>query len=864
MKRSTAMPLESTDEPQPDRPAPLGRLIEALPEQPGTGSFDVPLGTSPGDVDNLPTLVGLIDPQERYLYANDAYRIWYGLDAARLRGRRVADTLPPDLYHAVAPLLTRARSGERIDSERQLIVNGKRRQARATYIPHIDTGGRVLSVSIMVVDITDRYEIESRLARSEAQFHSAFQQAPIGMALVGPDGRWERMNEALCRMLQCAEEALLGKLLVDSLSGADRGAAIAEIDAALHAPSHSRTTEQRYVRADGRLLDVRQSISVVTDPLGAPLHLIVQFEDMTERKAAEEALFREHELAQVTLESIADAVLTTDADGNVRYLNAAAEKLLGAARASARGRSVDALMRLIDERSGERIGHPLFDAIRENRASKAGQEWLLFCEDGRQALIKTSVAPIHGRGGEVTGGVLVIHDVSESRAFAQKMTHYSQHDPVTDLPNRGRIIAALECALAASQSDADRFALMVIDIDRFRQINESLGHEAGDDILRQLARRIQQETAELGMVGRIGGDDFVVLLPTLGDEEGAVRFAERLLADSTRSCVVGEQEVPISLSIGLALFPADGTSADGLLRNAVAAADHAKRQKGNAYCRFSQTLAERAGDRFALERALRRALAHEQFRLHYQPKVDLRSGRIVGTEALIRWQDEAGTWHPPDSFIPVAEESGLIVAIGEWVLREACRQQVAWQQAGLPVVPVAVNVSPLQFHHPHFFETVRTVLESNGLAPQTLELELTEATILVDHAHVAKIMTQLRELGVALSIDDFGTGYSNLSYMKRFPVDAFKIDRSFVRDLPDDADDAAIAQAIVALGRSMGVTVIAEGVETMAQAHFLRGIGCEQGQGYQFSRPVDPDRYAELLALPALVPLLAPNGHTTS
>lgn len=794
----------------------------------------------------LPSLIALIDTQERYLYSNDAFTIWYQIEPRTMRGQRTVDVIPAELYRTVQPLLQRALAGERIESEREVMVEGRLRHARATYTPHSDAQGHVLSVSIMVADITDTYEMQSRLARSEAQFQSAFQHAAIGMALVDPAGRWMRLNDSLCAMLGYREDELLGKPASELLHADDRLLGGREMAETLAHQRHAFTLERRYIRRDARAVHVRENISLILDPIGRPLHFLLQIEDVSERKAAEEALFREHEFARVTLDAIVDAVITTDLSGRINYLNPAAEQLLCLPRHAARGRPLEQMFVLNDPASHAPIDNPLHLALASNQPAPADAEIRLICPNGRQALVKLSAAPIHATDGKVIGGVLIVRDISEYHALAMRITHYVRHDPLTGLPNRTELVQGISTAMAEREGDQP-LALLLLDIDRFKQINDSLGHRAGDEILRRIGHSLRAALGEEAIVGRMGGDEFAILLRRHQSVAEVSATTERLLRDHARTQLFDDQEVPVSLTIGISLYPNDCRDAEQMLRNAAIAAESAKMQRGNSYRFFAQAMNDETGRRFRIEQGLRRALAGNQFFLHYQPKIELASGRIVGTEALIRWRDADGRLLPPDSFIPIAEENGLIIPIGQWVLEAACRQQAAWREEGLPLVPVSVNVSALQLRHPDFFDMLARTLSDTALPGDALDLELTEATVMAEGGEVVSIMARIKALGVTLSIDDFGTGYSNLSYLKRFPIDTLKVDRSLIHDVPDDPDDAAIAQAIIALGRVIGVHVIAEGIETEAQASFLRSIGCDQGQGYLFSRPVEAAECARLL-----------------
>ena len=437
------------------------------------------------------------------------------------------------------------------------------------------------------------------------------------------------------------------------------------------------------------------------------------------------------------------------------------------------------------------------------------------------------------------------HDIATSQ---ERLRLWAESDPLTRLPNRARLRARLDEALARAEREGLQLALLFIDLDRFKNINDSLGHAVGDELLVQVARRLTRALRASDIVSRLGGDEFVVLLESLSQTEQAALVAGNLLQATSGQYAVAEHELAITMSIGIAVYPADGRDAETLLKNADAAMYHAKAAGRNNFQFFTAAMNTRVREHLDLENRLRQALARGELSLHYQPQYDLASGRLCGCEALMRWHNPVLGQVPPDKFIPIAEDSGLILGLGAWALEEACRQAVAWQDQGLAPLPVAVNVSAVQFRHADLAEVVERALLGSGLAPQLLELELTESVLAENLVQVGSTLQRLKRLGVRLAMDDFGTGYSSLSYLKHFKLDTLKIDRSFINDLPEFGDNAALAITIIGMARSLGLTCIAEGIETVAQRDFLRAHGCSCGQGYLFSRPLDAATMAGLLA----------------
>ena len=438
-------------------------------------------------------------------------------------------------------------------------------------------------------------------------------------------------------------------------------------------------------------------------------------------------------------------------------------------------------------------------------------------------------------------------DITERKASEARIAYLAQHDALTGLPNRALLQDRLDQALAQATRQGKRIALMFLDLDRFKTINDSLGHVTGDKLLQRVAERLRQCVRETDTVSRQGGDEFIIVLTGIDLPDEAGRVAAKILDQLDPAFEVDGQQLRTSFSIGIALFPEDGASPESLMKNADTAMYHAKESGRNTYRFFDERMNVNTLERLQLENGLRQALDRGELQLAYQAQVELASGRIIGVEALLRWASETLGPVPPSRFIPLAEECGLIIPIGDWVLREACRQARRWQDAGLPPVPVGVNLSALQFRRSDIVAGVAAALAESGLDGRWLELELTESLLMESGPEVIVTLGKLKALGVRLSIDDFGTGYSSLAYLKRFPVDRLKIDQSFVRDLAQDPDDAVIIRAIIQLGRNLRLEVIAEGTETIEQMDFLRREGCTAAQGYLFSRPVPAE------AIPALL-----------
>jgi diguanylate cyclase (GGDEF)-like protein/PAS domain S-box-containing protein len=579
--------------------------------------------------------------------------------------------------------------------------------------------------------------------------------------------------------------------------------------------------------------------------------------NMLERASNAEALFREKERAQVTLSSIGDAVVCTDVAGNVTFLNPIAEAMAGWPAHEATGRPFTEVFRIIDVMDHRRPVNLMALVIQTNKTMNLAAGSILIRRDGTESAIEDSTAPIHDRRGNVTGGVMVFHDVTKAQAMSQKMSHLAQYDYLTDLPNRLLLNDRLSQAICIARRQQQKLAVLFADVDRFKHINDSLGHLIGDKLLLSMAQRLIACVRSSDTVSRQGGDEFVILLPAVAHAEDAALSAQKILTVLGMPHRVEKHDLQITLSIGIGIYPDDGTDAETLVRNADIAMLNAKDNGRNNYQFFKRTMNEHALERQSIEGGLRHALDRGEFVLHYQPKMDLTVETLTGAEALIRWrQPERGIVFPHD-FIPIAEQCGYIVPIGRWVLREVCLQRRRWLDAQLAPIPIAINISAVELRSNNFVDHVREILQETGLDPAYLEFELTETAFMQDPQSTIAVLRALKDMGITLTLDDFGTGYSSLSYLKRFPIDALKIDKSFVQGLCTDSGDAKLVSAVINLGRSFHVQVIAEGVETRAQFMALRGQNCAEGQGYYFQKPIVADEFAKLLGADLSATLVA-------
>ncbi|MDB5594833.1 MAG: hypothetical protein JWM36_1794 [Hyphomicrobiales bacterium] len=547
-------------------------------------------------------------------------------------------------------------------------------------------------------------------------------------------------------------------------------------------------------------------------------------------------------LAQV-IDTLPVMISAAGYEGEVLFVNAFQTAFAGIDPATLIGEPVASLY---GNEQGAR-SHALDRMVFETGKPLPSYEEDLVDRAGAKRVFLTTKSPLKDAGNVVTGVLTSSLDITARKRTEAHLRHLAHHDPLTDLPNRTLLRERMRRLIARARRGDQLFALHLLDLDGFKAVNDLLGHSAGDRFIKAVGDRLRGAIREEDTLARLGGDEFAILQAQVAGPEDAAEFAQRVLAVVAEGTGFDESTIRTTASIGIAIHPADGIDAEDLLKNADLAMYRAKAEKGNHYCFYAADMQARAKNEALLDGELRIGLEQQQFVLYYQPQVDLASGSIVGAEALLRWNRPGAGLVGPGVFLPRAEENGIIVPLNEWVLREACREAKSWQRMGLPPVRVGVNLSPVQFRKRTVPLLVAQVLAETGLDPRRLDLELTESIVVGDLDAVAIDLQQLLDMGVHVSIDDFGTGYSSLSYVKRFPVDRLKIDQSFVRNLSSDPNDAAIVRAIITLGHSLDLDVVAEGVETAEQLARLRAEGCDEVQGYYFGKPMPAAEFIELL-----------------
>ncbi|NCP66172.1 MAG: EAL domain-containing protein [Paraglaciecola sp.] len=540
---------------------------------------------------------------------------------------------------------------------------------------------------------------------------------------------------------------------------------------------------------------------------------------------------------RVTLNSIGDAVIATDIDGRVTFMNPIAERMTGWRFKDAYNEKIENVMPLQDALSKQTLRNPIYIALREQRVVAMALNSELYNQNGVNYTVEDSAAPIRSEIGEVIGAIIVFHDVSETMAMAIKMSHLANHDQLTDLPNRILLQDRLTVACASAKTNRLKASVILIDIDHLKYLNDSLGHQFGDDLICQMARRLSALLSPSHTLSRLGGDEFVILMADLVTIEPSSLMAKKLIDAMHEPFVLDNQRYNVSVSIGISIFPDDAQSPEELMRHADVAMYRAKQEGRNRLRFFSSELEKALLQRHEQELLLRDSLQRNQLIVHYQPKFDMTNQRMIGAEALVRLEDKLGNLISPALFIPLAEESNLILELGKQVMFSACLMTRQLLDAGFSV-PISVNVAAAQFASSELEQHIKHAIATNDLPPEMLELEITETALMLDASLTQTKLEQLKSIGVNISIDDFGTGYSSLAYLQKFKVDIMKIDMSFVRDMMSNKHDFEIVKTIVSLGQSMHLKLVAEGVETPEQRDALQKLGCHVGQGYLYSKPL--------------------------
>jgi diguanylate cyclase (GGDEF)-like protein/PAS domain S-box-containing protein len=732
---------------------------------------------------------------------------------------------------------------QRLEGAANTIAGGDLQQPLPTF-NHDELGHLATAFDHMRLTLLDDIRQRDAAAAELRKFALSLEQSADAVMITDRDRNIEYINAAFERTRGCCRSELLGRNATMCKHEINDPVTCQNFQHALEQGEAFCTTLANH-RADGNTYHEELTLSPLRDNNGVITHYISTSKDVTVRVRAEAEL---RKLSQAIEQSVSSVVIT-DPEGIIEYVNPQFSRTTGYHADEVLAHKLNMIK---SGQTTEAQYHELWSTI------KQGQVWegelLNKRKNGELYWELVSISPVRNPQGVITNFVGLQHDISERKQLEEQLNFFAFYDELTQLPNRNLLTPRFNQAASASRQHGTLLALLSLNICRFKLINDSLGHRIGDEVLRTIGTRLSQVAREHDTVARYSGDEFVIILSDVENPDDISTMAQRMIDAAAQPMVLEGHELRLTLHIGISRMPQDGDDLDTLLRNANTALHQAAREGRNKFHFYTEELNTAASARLSMEHALRRALEQNELELHYQPKVNLESGRITGVEALARWHHPTEGWIPPVQFIPVAEEIGLITVLGEWALREACAQNRRWQEAGLPPITVAVNLSAYQLRQTSLVTTVAQILKESGLAARYLELELTESAVMESPDETARILVQLRALGLSLAVDDFGTGYSSLSHLGHFAFDTLKIDRSFVIDITSTPDQATIAKTIIAMADSLRLKVVAEGVENEEQAVYLRDKGCNEMQGYLFSKALPADELEILLR----------NGHTLS
>ena len=681
----------------------------------------------------------------------------------------------------------------------------------------------------------------SILRLSEDHYRMLYRRTPGMLQSSGPDGNIVSVNDEWLERLGYTHDEVLGREAISFLAPESRRHAEQTLIPQFIRTGTIRDASLQMLTKSGEIADVILSSIWERDAEGRPIRTLSTLKDITEQKRLAAQLAAEQELVEVTLGAIRAGIVTTDEHGLITYLNPIAEELVGWTLDDAKHRPFTEVVPLYDAETGEVLPDPVRQCMADRLPLPLPDTTMLRHRSGSTLAVRDKIEPILGKDDVPMGTVLIFNNVSGVRAFARKVSSLVHYDSLTELPNRALFQDRLQRACDHARRPARQVAVLLIDLDHFKNVNESLGPAMGDLLLKSVATRLRSWIHADHTVGRLGGDEFAVLLSDIGDGDDVARIASDTLARISQPYSIAGTELNLTASAGIATFPEGGDDADGLLKHADAALYRAKRDGRNRCHFYSRAIDHAATGRLHLEAAIRRDIVQGRFIAHYQPIIDARTFAVSGVEALARWSRADHGIEVPAIFIEAAEESGLIVGLGKAILVQACAQLRAWEGTPLDRLTVAVNVSPIQLADPAFATTVQQALGDSGAHPELLTLEITESPMMIDADANLAMLRRIKALGVSISIDDFGTGYSSLSYLRRFPVDTVKIDRSFIQDIVTSADARELVRAIVAMANALRMRVVAEGVETEAQAAILSRMECSALQGYLYAKPANAE-----------------------
>ncbi|HPD55867.1 MAG TPA: PAS domain S-box protein [Smithellaceae bacterium] len=714
-----------------------------------------------------------------------------------------------------------------------------------------DKNGKKIGFRGISRDVTERKKMEEALRQSEEKYRTIMEEMNDAYFEVDLAGNYTLLSETSARLLGYSPGEMAGKNSLSFIFDDDIPVVAGAFNKIYKTGEPVRNIVYRAVHKDASIGIGELNGFPLKNEKGEIIGFRGIARDITERRQMEEKIHQSEERYRSIVEQMEDGYFETDLRGYFTFVNEAECRNLGYRADELIGMSH---RQITDEKNAKALFHLFNSVYRTGKPVKAHASEVIK-KDGTIAYNEISVALVKDAQGQPIGFRGISRDVTERLMREEKIQYIATHDALTCLPNRLLFGQLLNHAIESAKRNRRKLAVFFIDLDRFKIINDTLGHDAGDQLLQEIAARYQQTLRAMDVVARLGGDEFVVMIEEISDAGQAAVVAQKLIAATMKPVTIMREECRVTASIGISVYPKDGQDEQTLMKNADIAMYFAKEEGKNNYQFYSPDIKSKSIERLSIETQLRSALERNEFSLAYQAKIDFKTGVITGVEALLRWNNVYLHEVTPHQFIPVAEETGLIVPIGRWVLNTACKQNAAWQEAGLPPIRIAVNLSLRQLLDRFLLYDIEKALQDSGLQPDLLELEITESMVMHDPSRMIGVLEGIKKLGVRLAIDDFGTGYSSLAQLKHFPIDTLKIDRSFVRNLPNDSEDKAITEAIIAMGKTLSLTVVAEGVETEEQLNFLRAKSCDELQGFYFSKPIPPEQFAELLMQHVPAPL---------
>ena len=784
----------------------------------------------------IPDLIFRISRDGTYLDFKQAAAIPLLLDPEKFLGKNIFDVVPEHIARVTMESIERtARSHEPVTFHYQLEINGD----TYSYEARIVESGLKDEFLAIVRDVTVQDDILRKLEENETKYRALFENANDSIILMSKD-QFIDCNSKTLEIFGCKREEIIGNTPMafspaQQPDGRDSDEKAQEKIVATLAGNPQRF-EWLHRKLDGTSFETEVSLNRITLNEQTLLQAIIR--DITDRKTRDAQVSK---LSSV-MEQTADIIVVTDTEGIIEYVNPSFERITGYTYNEAVNNSPGLVASGLHK--SEFYRH-MWETI------TAGESYSnIFInrrKNGSLYYEEKTITPIKDQSGTITHYVATGKDISERIQIQERLQHMAHHDALTDLPNRNLFLDRLQQALNRARWHNRLVAVMFMDLDRFKNINDTLGHNVGDQLLLELSRRLGGTVRDGDTIARFGGDEFAILLDDIDSDSHISSLAQKLLDTLSMPFKINKQELFVTASIGVSIFPNDGDDSDTLLRNADVAMYRAKDMGKNNYQFYSDDLSARIFERLTLENHLRHALERNEFVLYYQPQVDARTNKISGVEALLRWQHPEIGLVTPNNIIPLLEETGLIEKVGHWVLETACRQSRAWHDTGWPFIHMSVNISSRQFNNTNFISSVHDIINQAEINPEFLELELTESMLMRNASSTVNALHSLSGRGVRFAIDDFGTGYSSLTYLRRFPIDTIKIDRSFIHDVTDNPDDAAIASAIIVMAQSLSLNVIAEGVENQKQLDFLTSRNCHYLQGNFFSRPLPAEELTRLL-----------------